>query len=381
MRIGIDARFLSNRSGGLGRYTAELIINLLKIDSQTNYLLIVPEGEKITGPLGDLIASRASQVEMWETRARHYSLSEQFSLLKLLRDARLDLMHFTHFNHPLLYTKPFVVTIHDLTLSRFGEQALSPRQWLYRFVIADAIKRAKRIFVVSNFVKNEIVRAYHQPLPKFVTTYNAVDPAFQPITNAQAIARVATKYGIDRTYILYVGQIRAHKNLRRLIDAFRNFATNPKLAGQYQLVIAGVGRHYQAELEKRAEREIAEKSIIFTGFVSDEDLPFLYNGAKLFVFPSLSEGFGIPALEAMACNVPVIAARATATPEILGKAADYFDPFSIADIFSKMQSGLSDNRHRQELIRLGQDQVAKFSWEKLAATTLKTYYQVIGKTR
>ncbi|HEX9664896.1 MAG TPA: glycosyltransferase family 1 protein [Patescibacteria group bacterium] len=367
MRIAIDARFYGPQTKGLGRYIERLTENLEKIDHQNHYLIFLgrdnwdqyqPQNGNFSKVLADF---------------KWYGLAEQLKMPYLLWKHRVDLVHFPHFNVPLLNLKKFVVTIHDLILIQYPTPratTLSPflykiKNFFYKLVIAAAVQRSEKVITVSEYSKSQILKQFKINSEKVVVTYLACDSVESgqlkmPESNLQ-------KYGIDKPYLLYVGNAYPHKNLERLLTAFKKF-TEIFGAG-YQLVLVGKKDYFYQRLEESCN----DDNVIFCGYVSQPVLADLYRNARLYVFPSLLEGFGLPALEAMRYDLPVVASAAASLPEILGQAALYFNPNSIDDMITKMRHCLTDHQTRQNLINLGRIQITKYKWLDCAQKTLLIY--------
>jgi len=380
MRIGIDARFFGSIGKGLGRYTQKLIENLGKIsaqggpasdwDKENQYFIFLrkenweeyqPSGKNFTKVLANI---------PW------YGIREQLQLPGILKKHNLDLVHFPHFNVPIFWKGKFVVTIHDLILFHYPTRrasTLSPllyfiKKTAYKKIIKNAIQKAQKIIAVSKHTQKDIIEHFHVPEEKVFVTYEAVDIASTP---AKDTARnILKKYGIIKPYILYVGNAYPHKNLERLVLVFREVARkHPHL----HLVLVGKEDYFYKKLKKFV-RDNWVKQIAFTDFVPDEDLGAVYREALLYVFPSLYEGFGLPPLEAMARNLPVVSSNASCLPEVLGNAACYFDPNALGEIAEAVEKVATDNELRKKLIAAGQEQIKKYSWEKMARETLEIYY-------
>lgn len=377
-RILIDGRFLSLSHAGIGRYSCELLKHLLPLDQKQKYLLLVGREAKFDEVLSKALVERENPVDIIETDITHYSLLEQISMPSLLRSLRPDLVHFPHFSHPVLWNGKFVVTIHDLTLSQYAERGGLLKKYAYRSVISHAAKRSSKILTVSDFVKADISKTLKIPKNKIVTTYNGVDSGFCKITNPRSLKQIE-KYAIDKPYLLYVGQWREHKNLLRLIDAFYQIANLEKYTGKLDLVFAGRADPKFPQLFKRVRELGLEKSVKFTGFVDDGDLPILYNNAEAFVFPSLAEGFGIPGLEAQSCGTPLIASNTGFFNEIFGDGAHYFDPENIPDIAEKIIEVLENHHLKSGLIEQGFENAKRFTWDQTARKTLEVYREIVYK--
>jgi len=389
MRIGIDARFFGPAGKGLGRYTQKLVENIEKIYiqekevhgqdvdffiflRQENFAEYVPQHKRVYKVLADC---------QW------YTFKEQLEMPILLRKYDLDLVHFPHFNVPILYGRKFVVTIHDLILIHFPTlrgTTLNPLiYWLkfaaYKFTIAWAIWRAEKIITVSNFTRNDILANYRVEAEKIQVIYEASDD-YCNIANrkdADVLKQYGLEtdnYGIIKPYILYVGNAYPHKNLERLIRAFSrlNIAMDAP-----NLMLVGKADYFYDNLKKIVAKE-GIRNVIFAGFVPDCDLDTIYKNATAYVFPSLYEGFGIPPLEAMAKGVPVASANHECMQEILGESAAYFDATDEADIEKVIRALVQDKSWQEKLITAGYQQSKKYSWERMARETLEIYNKILG---
>ncbi|HBO16789.1 MAG: glycosyl transferase, group 1 [Candidatus Moranbacteria bacterium GW2011_GWE2_35_2-] len=371
-KIGIDARFFGSIGKGLGRYTQKLIENLEKTDAQNEYYIFLrkenfneyqPRNEKFHKILADY---------------RWYTFSEQINMSRLLKKYNLDLVHFPHFNVPLLYRKKFVITIHDLILVHFPTilgTTLSPFfYWLkflaYKIVIKSAIERAKRIITVSEFTKNDIENHYPQARGKIRVTYEACeDFCFLASENKE---RILEKYGIIKPYLMYVGNAYPHKNLDGLVSAFAYLRQeNPEI----NLVLVGKDDYFYRKIKEQVKQKKIS-GVVFPGFIPDCELDAVYYSSNAYVFPSLYEGFGLPPLEAMAKGVPVVSSDHKCMKEILGDSALFFDGRNRFDMEEKMRTIYMDSKLRIDLVKKGYEQIKKYSWKKMAEKTLKIYEKV-----
>lgn len=374
MRIGIDCRMYSTRFTGIGRYVFELTKNLFKIDTKNEYILFFnnPEYKSFKPP--------NKQVTKILVDAPHYSIQEQTKFLKILKDQKLDLMHFTHFNAPIFYKHPSIVTIHDLTLSFFPGKKMTSfiHRAGYHLAIDSAVKKAKKVITVSKNTKKDLQRLLKTPEEKVHVIYEGVDPAFRQTDKITEIDQLREKFHFDKPFLLYTGVWRSHKNLTNLIKAFHILKTEYNFDGY--LVITG--RHdsvYAPAIMKETFTLELENDIIFTGMVNEEKLIALYNGAQAYVFPSLYEGFGLSPLEAMQCGTPVAASNASCIPEVCGKDnALYFDPKDPRDMAEKIFRILSEKSLRENLIARGLKQVKKYSWTKMAKETHTLYNEILN---
>lgn len=369
MRIGIDARFYGPLGKGLGRYTQKLITSLEEIDSTNEYIIFLrsenwddykPTNKRFTKVRADY---------------RWYTLKEQIAMPKIIKEQRVDLMHFTHFNVPLLYSGNFIVTIHDLILTKYPTQratTLGPvKYWMkhmaYELIIRSAINRAKKIIAVTAYTKQEIINHFKVPESNIVVTHEAVDQAIPPRNDAD---EVLAKLHIKKPYVLYVGNAYPHKNIERLLAAFK------KLLEKFpstQLVLVGKEDYFYKRIKNEVDAVEITRHVVFPGYVIDDDLPVLYRHASIYAFPSLCEGFGLPALEACSYGTPVVASNNSCLPEVLGDAAIFFDPLQTSEITKAMSAVLTDAALVETLHNKGLQRVHNFSWRTMATTTLKLY--------
>lgn len=377
MRIGIDARFYGGeQSKGLGRYTQKLIENLARLDTQNEYFIFLQEKEYKTWKINTENFHRILAPYHW------YSIMEQLFMPLKIKNVDLDFMHFPHFNVPFFYNDPFVVTIHDLIISRFPtERATTLGPWLYKIkqlayhrVIKHAAYAAKRIITVSDYSKRDIVDYFNLPEQKIAVTYEATDlQEVKEVPVAEKI-KILQHYGIDAPFILYVGNAYPHKNLEILMKVIKVLKKKKQL--DWKLVLVGKKDYFYQRLEQLAWAMDIEKEAIFAGFVPDHDLPALYQEALAYIFPSRYEGFGLPPLEAMSHGTPVLSSQQACLPEILGEAALYFDYQDVYGIIKQLEKiTKNQNNIRRDLITKGLKKVREYSWEKMARQTLRIYEQ------
>lgn len=374
MNIGIDCRMYSSHFTGIGRYVYELTDHLFKIDHKNNYVLFFnePEFEKFTSP--------NSRIKKILVNVPHYSLKEQTKFLQTLTKEKLDLMHFTHFNAPIFYSHPSVVTIHDLTLHFYpGKKMTNPlHRAAYHLTLKSAVRKAKKIITVSHNTKKDLQTLLHTPSNKIEVIYEGVNEKFKPLHSPELITAVQKKYHIDKSYLLYTGVWRSHKNLPNLIQAFHRLKTEYEFDG-YLVITGRKDPLYAQEVIDHAISLQLENDVIFTGMVDEADLVPLYNGALLYVFPSFYEGFGLSPLEAMQCGTPTAVSNKSCIPEVCGEENTvYFDPSSPDDMAEKMYDVISDSSLREKLIRNGLAHVKKFSWQKMATETLRLYNETLS---
>lgn len=362
MRIVIDGR----ESGtSTGRYVDKLIEHLHKLepDFEISVLTKTPRIEYLKGI--------APTFEIIECNIKEFSFNEQYGLTWQLYGLKADLVHFGMTQQPVLYFGKTVTTIHDLTTIRFKNPAknwfiFSFKQTVYKWVIKRVAKKSAKIIVPTDYVKTDVARFSSVAPNKIVVTYEAADRI--------AVAAKPLKKLVGKQFIMYVGRPLPHKNLERLVEAFQTLRhKHPKLI----LVLVGKKDALYELLEKRLKKQ-GIGGIVFTGFVSEGQLRWLYENTAAYVFPSLSEGFGLPGLEAMAHGTPVVSSNATCLPEVYGGAALYFDPQDTVDMARKISKVLDDPGLTKKLAAAGKTQAAKYSWQKMAGQTLAIYKQILN---
>lgn len=380
MKIGIDARLYGPLDKGIGRYTQKIIQQIEHLDQENEYFIFLRRENFDLLSCAKASEGRYVNPHFHKILADYplYSFKEQILLPLKLKKYHLDLVHFPHYNVPILYRGKFVITIHDLIHLKFNRQATT-RFWPFyflkylfsRLITRLAIKRAIKILTVSEFVKNQIISYYKVNPNKITVIYEATNMAKKILpTNIQYPIS-----GIQYPYLLYVGNAYPHKNLERLLQAFK-LVTDKLPTTNYKLILVGKIDYFYQRLKKMVQELKLDERVIFAGAISDQELTNLYQNALAYVFPSLMEGFGLPGLEAMSHNCPVLSSNAGSLPEIYGKAAFYFDPIDTNDIAEKIKKIITEPDLREKLKKLGLEQVKKFSWKSCAEKTLKIYKSI-----
>lgn len=360
-KIVIDARELRTSTG---RYIERLLHYLQKLDSEHDYIVLMKPR--------DVAGWQPSNPKFVAVACPHkeFTFDEQLGFKKQLDGLGADLVHFGMVQQPILYKGKVVTTIHDLTTVRFLNPDKNPyvlklKQQVYKQVIKRAARKSLAVITPSEFVKNDLVDFTGIKPEKVTVTYEAADP----ITEAPEIVS-----GLKSSkFIMYIGRPTPHKNLERLIEAFVLLQKdNPDL----KLVLAGKKDANYQRIEQGVDQRGIE-NVIFTDFVSEGQLRWLYENCQAYVFPSLSEGFGLPGLEAMIHGAPVVSSNATCLPEIYGDAAHYFDPLDVTAMAKAINEVLTDSSLRQTLIARGHQQVTKYSWQRMAEQTLEIYNSIV----
>ncbi len=370
MRIAIDARKL--RDYGIGTYVRNLLRHLSRIDPATEYVLLC-NGEDC-GTLEALGENFRTVADL----SAPYSIREQLSVPLDLRREKIDLFHAPHYVLPPLTPCRSVVTIHDCIHLRFPQYL--PNRLAYGYARASlwiATHRSNRVLTVSEASKRDILRYFRIPPAKIDVIYNAIDERFGESPDDEEVARVRERYQLNDPFVLYAGNIKPHKNLERLIEAFQMLRKGD--LEHVKLLIIGDEISKYATLRRAVHHYKLHKHVRFFGFVPDKTLAVLYRLASVFVFPSLYEGFGLPPLEAMASGTPVITSNVSSLPEVVGDAALLIDPYDPGAIAAAMRRVLTEPALREDLRRRGLERVREFSWERSVRRVREIYGEVMAE--
>jgi glycosyltransferase involved in cell wall biosynthesis len=367
VRIAIDVRKLHDF--GIGTYVRNLLHYLPLLDASSEYALICRPQDR------QAIREMAPNFVPIVDNSRPYSVAEQFTVPGRLLNHHVDLFHAPHYVLPPLVPCRAVVTIHDCIHLMFPQYL--PNRFAYGYAKAGlwtAARRAARVLTVSETSKLDIIRYCGIPADRVIVVYNAIDDRFLQAPGDDEIRRTRERYQLDGPFILYVGNIKPHKNLERLIEAFHLL----RHAGvdAPKLLIIGDQISKFPRLRRAVDRHKLHKFVRFLGFVSNDTLATLYRLATVFVFPSLYEGFGLPPLEAMASGTPVVASNVSSLPEVLGDAAWLVDPYQPESIADGLARVLTDEALRADLRARGLARVRAFSWEASVRRVLEVYREV-----
>lgn len=380
-RIGIDARFYGPLGKGLGRYTQEIVDRIVSLDTHHEYVIFLGKDN-----FDEFVPPRPN-VKKVLADVRWYTWAEQFVMPRLIKQEGITLMHFPHFNVPVFCPVPFVITIHDLILTKFPTMratTLGPVIYFiknlgYRFGISRAVKRARAVIAVSEYTKEDILSQFKIRPEKVRVIYEGVakldHAADQAYTAKLEANEILSGYCILEPYLLYVGNAYPHKNLETLVRVFLKLKP---LFPDLKLVLVGREDYFYSRLKEFVKSVTSDtNAIIFPGYVPDQDLQTLFSHAAAYVFPSQYEGFGLPPLEAMSRDCPVISSNATCLPEILGEAAVYFNPESETEMTDVIAQVLSTPPLRVELIAKGREQIKRYDWQRAAEDTIKVYNEAL----
>jgi glycosyltransferase involved in cell wall biosynthesis len=359
-------------------------LELAKIKDENRYTLFMnPE-------TANTIQLDPGKFKIITTDVPWYSSKEHIIMPKIIRESRIDIMHWPHLNVSYWCPVPYIVTIHDLIVFHFPDSRSSQlpdwkykiKLWGYNKVLRNAVKKAVKIIAVSEFTKRDIIRHLKVDERNIEVTHLGVEKMLlgtEQLSNTPQFDNHLTEtFGIQKQYLLYVGSAYPHKNLQQLIDVYvmlrRQYSRN------WQLVLVGrIDEFYkrlQAYVKKHVQDSALQDDIIFTGEVNDKDLDGIYRGAKLFIFPSLYEGFGLPPLEAMARGVAVAASKSSSITEVLADAAYYFDPKDKKNMAQAIDILGGIHRIQDEFREKGLARARQFSWEQTARETVEVYKEI-----
>jgi glycosyltransferase involved in cell wall biosynthesis len=368
MRIGIDARKL--RDYGIGTYVRNLLRQLARQDDG-DYVVFCRDTDI------ESVRDLGPRFRPVREEAGAYSIREQLAIPIDVRREAIDLFHAPHYVLPPLTPCRSVVTIHDCIHLRFPQYLPSRLGYAYaRAQMWSATHRAARVITVSEASKRDILRYFRVAESRIDVIYNAIDERFWQEPDNDEIDRVRQRYQLNAPFVLYAGNIKPHKNLERLIEAFHILRQSPAFK-DVQLLIIGDEISKYATLRRAVHRHKLHKFVRFFGFVPDRTLAALYRLADVFVFPSLYEGFGLPPLEAMASGTPVVTSNVSSLPEVVGDAAIMIDPYEPAAIADAIERVLTDDALRADLRRRGLARAREFSWERSISRVREIYNEVM----
>lgn len=371
MHIAIDSRRI--RDFGIGTYIRSLVHALAELDHESRYTLI--------GRTADLrtLAGLPKNFAIAEYSRSDSSAIDHAAFPLFLHHLAPDLVHIPLNRVPLLMMRPYVVTVHDMSSLLF-EQKSGMRMQLRRYRFRRGLARARRVIAVSDATRRDVQNMMGIPAARIRRVYNAPDTGFSHASphNPEERRRILERYQIHYPFLLYAGNVRKHKNVPRLVEAFavlRAQLSDHPYYRDLRLVIIGNTISQHPGVRHAVIKSRVEQVVRFLGFVPFDTLRCFYETAAAFVFPSRYEGFGLPPLEAMACGAPVVASNVSSLPEVVGDAAVFVNPENVFDIARGIREALLDEPLRAELIRRGHAQAARFSWERTAKAVLEIYHE------
>ena len=371
MKIAIDARAFG--WPGLGRYTRSLLSALSRAETQNEYVVMITRADR--AEFETLRREHLSERFSVATVAgEYYSWKEQTIFWRQARRIPADLFHFTHFNVPVFFDRPYVVTVHDVTRFLFPGQIQQGlfTQLVYEQVFSRAVSRARAVIAVSETTARELERLPISLASPARVVYEGVDDQFRKPVSADSRAKVNMLLGTQAPFVLYVGVWMNHKNLPRLLSAFAEARHDfPDL----KLVLIGRPKPGYINMVKLVQSAGVAAHVIFPGFVPESLLPVLYTQARCLFLPSLYEGFGLPALEAAAVGTPVVTSNVAGSAEVMGESALLVNPEYVPGMVRALRNVLGNQTLRQSLSERGRERAAAFTWDFCAAKTLEVYHQ------
>jgi glycosyltransferase involved in cell wall biosynthesis len=372
MIIGIDGNEANNaKRVGIGEYAYELIKRLAETDKKHCRFVIYLKDQ----PLDDMpTPSENVSYKIFGPR----KMWTQFALpARLYLENKKPHVFFSPSHYaPRISPVPTVISVMDLSYLHFPELFNKSDLMQLKNWTAYSVRNAKKIITISKSSMSDIIEEYGVPKDKVVVSYPGIKPVDTLTPHIYAMNELQQKYKIPEKYVLFVGTLQPRKNIARLIEAFSMLIKEEKIASDTGLVIVGKKGWLYDEILSAPEKFEIQKKVHFVDFVTNEDLALLYQHAQVFVLPSLYEGFGLPVLEAMKYNCPVITSKVSSLPEVGGDAAVYIDPEDVKDIAEKVEKVLNDSKMRKSMIEKGKEQVKKFSWDKSARETLAILEEV-----
>ena len=370
MRIGIEAqRIFRKNKHGMDYVVLQEIKELQQMNTKHEYFVFVAPGE-------DHCLKDSHNVHIIEIGNGFYPLWEQYFLPKAVRELNLDLLHCTSNTAPLQCKVPLILTLHDIIFleprDRMNESIYQNMGWWYRkMVVPKILKKCKRIITVSNFEKNNIINTLGIPEEKMAMIYNGYTDWFKPLQDIEFVYR---KYIDDPDYFFFLGNTDPKKNTERTLIAYSNYLKKSDF--KRKLLMADLDEQYLSYIIERNHLENTQDMIVMPGYIDNKDLPYIYNSAFAFLYPSLRESFGIPLLEAMACGTPVITSNTSSMPEIGGPNAILINPENPDEITEKMLQLERDSEFYARQEEIGLHQASLFSWRQTAEQLLELYEEV-----
>lgn len=363
MIVAIDVTTLRGHISGVGYYTARIVEHLAgAVGREVSELLLLSNGR-----VNRALPKGARLIEGFRFPIR--SVWMQFLLPLLLRKLRPDLVHYTNYLAPALPTGPYVVSIHDMSLTRTPEHHTFRKRLLTASLVPRVARGARLVLTPSLSTRRDVIRDLHLPEDRVITIPYAAAEMFRP-----AVSRPMFR-GLDSPYFLFVGTIEPRKNLVRLLDAFARFAA---ITPGVSLVLAGQRGWKCDEIYARARRPDVADRVIILDYVDEASLPALYSHALACLYPSLYEGFGFPVVEAMSCGTPVLTSTTTSLAEIGEGATLLVDPLDTAALAASLGTLAADAGLRADLRIRGLARAASFSWTETGRRTLSAYQQALG---
>ena len=372
MNYTLDARTATSHFPGIGRYVRNLskILPELLTEEESLQLIYTPDGSEW---LQELPPNK--NIKPISLPISPFDIAQQWIIPGLLKRIDVDLYHSPYYLMPYRVPVPPILTVYDLIPLLYPQYSSSRARLIFRFSMSLALRSSQRTIAISHSTKDDYLKYFSIPKNSISVIPLGVEDRFHPQADSE-ILRIRSKYHLPKKYALYLGSNKPHKNLSTLVEAWSRIISNNSL-DKYKLIVAGSWYENHTEIKNQVAGFGLNDAILFQGQLPDEDLPGLYSGAHLFMFPSLYEGFGLPVLEAMACGTPVACSDIPSLHETCGEAALFFDPWDIKDISEAILTLWNNKSIQHSLVSRGLEQAANFTWEKTAENTIKLYRETL----
>ena len=368
MRIGIDIREIEKgKITGIGRYLKNLLGYIAQEDQKNEYILFANQKTEYT--------TAAKNIKLKVIKGWFSPFWDQVQLPIALKKEKINLFLSPYYKKPFFTPCKSIITIHDLNplfLPPISMKGWFKNRFYFRILLKLSSRKVDRIITVSQYSKKDIVKYLRVPEEKIEVIYHSINERYRPLQSN--LEKVTSKYGINKKFIFYFGNFNPHKNVKALIEAY--YKLPQEIKNEYQLVLGGRRDKQCLGLERMVKHLKIEEKVVFTGFISEENLPLIYSAAEHFVFPSLREGFGLPPLEAMACGTPVITSNVSSLPEVVGEAGILVSPYKVYEIKEAIVRVLADSVLRNDLIQKGLNRAKRFTPEKTTKQILEVFAEV-----
>jgi glycosyltransferase involved in cell wall biosynthesis len=374
VRIGVNALQLRTRNSGVGQYIYQMVSSLLSSGTDQLQIYLSRGMTPVEWSSGQIAVVK--EIPFRKEQFIFRNLYELFFFGATLGRDNLSLLWSPDTKLPLFLPSniPYVVTVHDLAIFREPETYELSRAIYWRKLFKHAIQSSACIVAISQTTRNDLIELMNVPPEKIRVIYNGVNPRFRLIDDQDHLARVASKYGLPKQFLLFVGLFGPRKNIAGILQAYAILKKKHQVS--HHLVMVGErGWRYRADLEL-VQRLGLEGDVVFPGFVEEDDLPAVYNLADVFIFPSLYEGFGLPVLEAMACGTPVVTSNLSALPEVVGTSGVLVNPRDPEEIASGVYHVLSNSKLASGLAKAGLERSSHFTWKNAAEELMEVFQEL-----
>jgi glycosyltransferase involved in cell wall biosynthesis len=374
MNIAIDATSIPRNKTGVGVYLVNLINEISNLDANNSYYIFVQSDDvdsfNIEKDNFHLIIIDSNKYRKVFLRL----FWEQIILPKKLKEYDIDILHSPHYTSPVFTKVSRVVTFHDMTFYTLPKVHTFFKRLLFKIYMKISSKIADKIVTVSESTAKDVEKILDVSSNKTCVTYNAKKDMYKPINNQENIVEVCSKYNIRDNYVLFVGTLEPRKNIKTLIKSYSKLIK--EINKEIKLVVVGKKGWMYKEIFELMRSLGIDNQVIFTGFADLEDLPYLYNGAEVFVYPSIYEGFGIPVLEAISCGTPTITSNVSSMPEVIGDAGITVNPNDVDELKDAIKRIIEDDDLKEQFRKQGIEQAKKFTWKNCAKDTLQVYKKI-----